>query len=95
MVFIGADNLACSLKSFQFSPLQDVRPAQRSCDLQNAVVTKILLKSLEGNNSFLINHPQIHTKLSLTCSHYAVIYLEILPRSVPAKNRMTTHPATA
>jgi Ni/Fe-hydrogenase subunit HybB-like protein len=27
--------------------------------------------------------------------HYAVIYLEILPRSVPAKNWMTTHPATA
>jgi Ni/Fe-hydrogenase subunit HybB-like protein len=27
--------------------------------------------------------------------HYAVIYLEILPRSVPAKNWMTRHPATA
>lgn len=27
--------------------------------------------------------------------HYAVKYLEILPRSVPAKNSMTTHPATA
>ena len=27
--------------------------------------------------------------------HYAVIYLEILPRNVPAKNWMTRHPATA
>jgi len=27
--------------------------------------------------------------------HYAVIYLEILPRSIPAKNWMTRHPATA
>lgn len=27
--------------------------------------------------------------------HYAVVYLEILPRSVPAKKWMTTHPATA
>jgi Ni/Fe-hydrogenase subunit HybB-like protein len=27
--------------------------------------------------------------------HYAVIYLEILPRSVPAKNWMTTHTASA
>jgi Ni/Fe-hydrogenase subunit HybB-like protein len=27
--------------------------------------------------------------------HYAVIYLEILPRSIPAKNWMTRHPAAA
>ena len=36
-------------------PIPSSHSAKRSCDLQNAVVTKVPHKSLQGNNSFLIN----------------------------------------